>query len=138
VKYTYSMPPEQNKELIQRVYAEGFNKGILAVVDEVFAPNFLDRSTPDQVPGTDGVKEYITTVRRGFPDIYVTIEDTISTENQVVVRTTWHGTHLGYYEDIAPTGKEVTRTMIQIFYVANGKLLEEWSEGDSLRQKIAR
>ncbi len=132
------MPAEQNKELIQRVYAEGFNKGILAVVDEIFAPNFLDRSTPGQVPGIDGVKEYITTVRRGFPDIFVTIEDAISTEDRVVVRTTWRGTHLGEYEGIAPTGEEVTRTMIQIFHVSDGKLLEEWSEGESLRQKIVQ
>jgi predicted ester cyclase len=127
---------EENKALIQRVYAEGFNQGILTVVDEVFSPHFLDRSTPEQIPGTDGVKDYITAVRRGFPDISVTIEDVIATEDQVVVRTTWRGDHLGVYEGIAPTGREVTRTMIQIFRVATGKLHEEWSEGESLRQQL--
>jgi predicted ester cyclase len=127
---------EENKALIQRVYAEGFNQGILTVVDEVFSPHFLDRSTPEQVPGTDGVKDYITAVRRGFPDISVTIEDAIATEDRVVVRTVWRGVHLGEYEGIAPTGREVTRTMIQIFRVATGKLHEEWSEGGSLRQQL--
>jgi predicted ester cyclase len=127
---------KENKSLIQRVYAEGFNQGILSVVDETFSPNFLDRSTPEQTPGTDGVKDYITSVRRGFPDLSVTIEDVIATEDQVVVRTTWHGTHLGEYEGVAPTGREITRTMIQIFRVAAGKLHEEWSEGESLRQQL--
>ena len=92
------MSAEENKALIQRVYAEGFNQGILTVVDEVFSPHFLDRSTPEQVPGTDGVKDYITAVRRGFPDISVTIEDAIATEDRVVVRTVWRGVHLGEYE----------------------------------------
>jgi len=127
---------EENTALIQRVYEEGFNHGILTVVDEVFSPHFLDRSTPEQVPGTVGVKDYISVVRRGFPDISVTIEDVIATEDRIVVRTTWCGIHLGEYEGIAPTGREVTRTMIQIFHVAAGKLHEEWSAGGSLRQQL--
>jgi predicted ester cyclase len=122
--------------LIQRVFAEGFNQGRLTVVDEVFAPYFLDRSTPSQPPGTEGVKEYIRAVRTGFPDIAVTIEDLITTEDKVVVRTTWRGTHLGTYENHAPTGRQVTRTMIQIFRVVASKLYEEWSEGGSLEQQI--
>ena len=53
-------------------------------------------------------------------------------QDKVAVRTTWRGTHLGEYEGIAPTGKQVTRTMIQIFHLRDGKLLEEWVEGESL------
>jgi predicted ester cyclase len=126
------MSTEENKTLIHRVYDEGFNQGNLTVVDEVFHPHFVDRSTPDQPPGIDGVKEYISMVRTGFPDIAITIEDLIATEDKVVVRTTWRGTHLGVYEGIAPTSRQVTRTMIQIFRVVDGKLYEEWSEGESL------
>ena len=130
------MSAEENRTLIQRVFAEGFNQGRLTVVDEVFAPNFLDRSTPSQFPGTEGVKEYIRAVRTGFPDITVTIDDLITTEDKVVVRTTWRGTHLGTYENQAPTGRQVTRTLIQIFRVVDSKLCEEWSEGNSLEQQI--
>ena len=130
------MPAEANKALIRRLFEEGFHSGKLVVVDEVFHPNFVDRSTPEQPPGTEGVKDYISMVRTGFPDISITIEDLVAEEERVVVRTTWRGTHLGEYEGIAPTGKQVTRSMIQIFHVKDGKLLEEWSEGESLRQQI--
>ena len=130
------MSAEANRTLIKHVYTEGFNQGILSVVDELFASHFLDRSTPNQEPGTEGVKAYIRAVRAGFPDIAVTIEDLIATEERVVVRTTWRGTHLGAYENLTPTGKQVTRTMIQIFRVEDGKLCEEWSEGESLGQQI--
>ncbi len=131
-----AMPAEANKALIRRLFEEGFHSGKLIVVDEVFHPNFVDRSTPEQPPGTEGVKDYISMVRTGFPDISITIEDLVAEEERVVVRTTWRGTHLGEYEGIAPTSKQVTRSMIQIFHVKDGKLLEEWSEGESLRQQI--
>ena len=121
---------------MRRLFEEGFHSGKLAVVDEIFHPNFVDRSTPEQPPGTEGVKDYISMVRTGFPDISITIEDLVAEEERVVVRTTWRGTHLGEYEGIAPTSKQVTRSMIQIFHVKDGKLLEEWSEGESLRQQI--
>jgi len=130
------VPTEANKALIRRLFEEGFHSGKLVVVDEIFHPNFVDRSTPEQPPGTEGVKDYISMVRTGFPDISITIEDLVAEEEKVVVRTTWRGTHLGEYEGIAPTGKQVTRSMIQIFHVKDGKLLEEWSEGESLRQQI--
>jgi len=131
-----AVPAEANKALIRRLFEEGFHSGKLIVVDEVFHPNFVDRSTPEQPPGTEGVKDYISMVRTGFPDISITIEDLVAEEEKVVVRTTWRGTHLGEYEGIAPTSKQVTRSMIQIFHVKDGKLLEEWSEGESLRQQI--
>jgi predicted ester cyclase len=130
------VPAEANKALMRRLFEEGFHSGKLAVVDEIFHPNFVDRSTPEQPPGTEGVKDYISMVRTGFPDISITIEDLVAEEERVVVRTTWRGTHLGEYEGIAPTSKQVTRSMIQIFHVKDGKLLEEWSEGESLSQQI--
>jgi predicted ester cyclase len=130
------VPAEANKALMRRLFEEGFHSGKLAVVDEIFHPNFVDRSTPEQLPGTEGVKDYISMVRTGFPDISITIEDLVAEEEKVVVRSTWRGTHLGEYEGIAPTSKQVTRSMIQIFHVKDGKLLEEWSEGESLRQQI--
>lgn len=126
------MPSEANKVLMRRLFEEGFNSGKLAVVDEIFHPDFVDRSTPEQPPGKEGVKDYISMVRTGFPDISITIEDLVAEEDKVVVRTTWRGSHLGEYEGIAPTGKQVTRSMIQIFHVREGRLLEEWSEGESL------
>jgi predicted ester cyclase len=127
---------EENQELIHRLFAEGFNQGNLAVVDSVFDPHFVDRSTPDQNPGIQGVKDYIAMLRIGFPDLNVTIEDLVAIGDKVAVRTTWRGTHQGIYEGIPPTGKHATRTMIQIFRVSAGKLIEEWSEGEGLRQQL--
>ena len=121
-----------HKALMHRLYEEAFNRGDMSVVDELFSPAFRDLSTPDQPPGIEGVKSYITAVRTGFPDIHVTIEDMIAEEDKIAVRTVWHGTHLGTYEGIAPTGEHVTRTMIQLFHIVNGKIAQEWVEETGL------
>ena len=122
----------ENKAIIRLIYEEALNKGNLAIVDEVFASQFVDHSTPEQVPGTGGVKDYFAQVRRGFPDIRVTIDDLIAAEDKVVVRTIWRGTHQGFYEGTEPTSRQVKRTMIQIFRISDGKIQEEWNEGAGL------
>jgi steroid delta-isomerase-like uncharacterized protein len=126
------MSLEENKTLLHRVFDEALNAGNFSLLDQLFAGDFVDNATPEQLPGPRGVRDYFQAVRTGFPDMHVTIDDLLAEDDKVVIRTTWRGTHLGSYEGIAPTGKPVTRTMIQIFRVADNKIQEEWSEGASL------
>jgi predicted ester cyclase len=127
---------EANKALVRRVFDEAFNERKLGALDEVFSPTFVDASTPEQEPGPKGVKGYFTAIHAGFPDMQVAIGDWIAEGDKVVVRTIWRGTHTGEYEGIAPTGKQVTRTMIHIFRVEDGRIQEEWAEGESLEQLL--
>lgn len=123
---------QENKAIIRLLYEAVLNQGKLAVIDEIFAPYFIDHSTPDQGDGPAGVRDYFTQVRAGFPDITVTIEALVAEDHQIAVRTTWRGTHQGNYDGVAPTGRQVTRTMLQIFRIENGKIVEEWNEGKGL------
>jgi steroid delta-isomerase-like uncharacterized protein len=125
------MSTAENKA-IRRVFEEGLNQGRLEVVDELFSPQFVDHSTPDQLAGAEGVKNYFATVRNGFPDMQVSIEDIVAEGDKIVVRTTWRGTHLATYNGVPASGRRVARTMIQIFRIVNGKIEEEWNEGGSL------
>ena len=131
------MSTAENKALMRRVFDEALNAGHLSLLEQLFASDFVDNATPEQLPGPQGVRDYFQAVRVGFPDMRVTIDDLLAEGDKVIVRTTWRGTHLGTYEGIAPTGKTVVRTMIQIFRVANGKIQEEWSEGGSLSELVA-
>lgn len=130
---------EKNKALLHQLYEEALNRGNLALIDRLFAPDFVDHSTPDQPQGPAGVKDYFRAVREGFPDMRVILDDVIAEGDRVVVRTTWSGTHLGSYEGVPATGRRVARTLIQIFRVVDGLVLEEWNEGtgllDALREK---
>jgi steroid delta-isomerase-like uncharacterized protein len=118
--------------MMHRVFEEGLNQGRLEIVDELFSTRFVDHSTPEQVAGANGVKEYFARVCGVFPDMQVSIEDMVAEGEKVVVRTTWRGTYLRTDDAVPALGRRVARTMIQIFRVVNGKIEEEWNEGGSL------
>jgi len=67
-----------------------------------------------------------------FPDLHLTIEDLIAEGNEVVLRWTGTGTQQGAFAGNPPTGKQVTSTGIDIFRIANGKVVEHWSNSDDL------
>ena len=60
------------------------------------------------------------------------LEDMIAEGDFVVVRHTARGTHQDNFMSIPPTGKQVTMTGILIDRVADGKMIEEWSNSDYL------
>jgi len=67
-----------------------------------------------------------------FPDLRVTLEDVIPAGDKVVVRWTDRGTHQGEFLGVAPTGRRVTTTGITIFRFAGGKVVEQWTNWDTL------
>jgi predicted ester cyclase len=74
------------------------------------------------------------TLRRGFPDLHVQVEDLIAEGDKVVSRNTVTGTHQGEYMGLQPTGKSVTYDEIFIFRLANGRITESWGVVDVLSQ----
>jgi predicted ester cyclase len=128
----------ENKALVRRVFEGALLQGKLEIVYEVFSAGFVDHSTPDQPAGPSGVRAYFEGIRHGFPDVRVVIDDIIAEDDRVVVRTSWRGTHLGDYEGMALTGKVAIRTMIQIFRIADGLIVEEWNEGGGLLDSVQR
>jgi steroid delta-isomerase-like uncharacterized protein len=120
----HNLIAEANKALIRLLYEEAFQRGNLDIIARFFSPDFVDHSTPDQPPGSAGVHDYFRAILAAFPDMRVTLEDIIAEGEKVVVRTTWRGTHLGTYDGVAPTGRKATRTLIQIFRVSNGLIVD--------------
>jgi steroid delta-isomerase-like uncharacterized protein len=105
----------------------------MAIADELFAANYLNRSAPaGQTPGPDGVRQRAMSLRAAFPDLHNTIEDIIAEGDKVVVRFSARGTHLGTFLDVPATGKQVTWTGIDVFTASRGKLLEAWGNFDQL------
>lgn len=132
------MSVEENKTLINLLFEEAFNRGNLVLIDKVFSWHFVDHSTPDQPVGPQGVKDYFMSIHTGFPDMHVVVDALIAEGDQVAVRTTWRGTHLGEYEGVAATGEQVMRTLIQIFRIEDDKIVEEWNEGGGLLDSVQR
>ncbi len=82
--------------------------------------------------GRAGLKQFLTRMVAAFPDQQGTIEDIIAEGDRVVTRTIVRGTHTGPLRNIAATGKPVVVAVIDIWRVADGKLVEHWGVVDSL------
>ncbi len=131
------MSTEDNKALVRRVIEEGLNQGNVALVDELFAPNFLYNNPPwPNVRTREDYKQWQTWTRNGFPDFQITIDEMIAEGDKVVVRYTLRGTNTGDLvmpmTRIPATGKQVTVTGIGIFRFAGEKGVEMWLQGDDL------
>ena len=126
------MSTEQNKAIVRRYHDELFNKGNLAVADEVFDPNYLNSAFGKLgLPrGPEGFKQYVSMMRTGFPDFHLTIEDQVSEGDKEVHRVIARGTHKGDFMDIAPTNKQVEVSAIVIDHISGGKVMETWAEVD--------
>lgn len=128
------MSTEQNRNLGAR-WAELWNadKDLDAVVNEIVDENFVSHSAPYGVPtGRAGVKIWASVFRTAFPDIRSTAEDVIVEGDKVVERFSAGGTFKGDFMGIPPTGKSGGTTGINIFRVANGKIVEHWGNSDDL------
>jgi steroid delta-isomerase-like uncharacterized protein len=85
------------------------------------------------VSGVEDLKQFFVMLRSGFPDFQGIIEDLFAAEgDKVVLRFTFRGTHQGEFMGIAPTGKQVIMPGIDIFRIADGKLVELWNQEDML------
>jgi len=122
------MSAEENKAIVRHYHEELFNKGNLAIADEVFDPNYIN-STFDKLGlprGPDGFKQYASMVRTGFPDFHVTIEDQVAEGDKEVHRLIARGTQTGDFMDIAPTNKQIEISAIAIDHISGGKVMETW------------
>lgn len=117
----------ENKRMLLALY-KACNERDLAGIEQVFAENFVDHSTPGQAVGPEGVRAYFTMLYDAIPDLRITIDDLVGEGDRTVVRTSWQGTH-------AASKKAVFRSMIQIFHISQGKIREEWNEGGDLLPK---
>jgi steroid delta-isomerase-like uncharacterized protein len=128
------MTPRQNKALIRRFYEEVWGKGNLAVVGEVFAADYTrhDLRPGNPLPGPEGQKRIAADFRAAFPDLHVTVDLMIAEGDMVVARVTNEGTNTGPWGGVPPTGKRARFSGVNIFRIANGKVVEIWNHRDDL------
>jgi steroid delta-isomerase-like uncharacterized protein len=120
-----SMPAEENKAIVRRYVAEVWGKHNLAVVDELFAPEYTDLvAIHANTTGREGLKRNLIGFLDAFPDARVTVNDLIAEGDRVVWRWTLQGTHLGEFRGIPATGREITWTGMIIWRILEGHIVE--------------
>jgi predicted ester cyclase len=113
------------RDLVRRLHAALLDARNPDVVDSFFAPEFVSHNNPPGFPpGVDGVKRFFSMFRDAFPDVEVEIDEIVAEGDRVAVATTFTGTHEGELMGMAPTGRRVAVTGVDIVRVADGKIAE--------------
>jgi predicted ester cyclase len=123
----------ENKDLVRRFYEE-IDKGNLAAMDELVDENYIDHSPPPFpgiAPGREGLKQSFKLFLEATPG-YHKIQDQIAEGDKVVTRLVAYGTHERDLPGIPRTGNKMEMTATVIHRIANGKLVEKWSDKDVL------
>jgi predicted ester cyclase len=104
------------------------------LLKEIMAHDFRNHTVAPGIPDdVQGVIQYVTMMRAGFPDLTVEIHDQVAENDLVVTRKTIHATHLGEIMGRAATGKKVAINVIDIVRVKNGKYVDHWGRNDMMQ-----
>lgn len=127
------MTAETNKAIVHRYVEEGYNGRNTAVLDELFAADFVNHD-PTQPAARDleGLKQLMLAQHAAFPDVRVTIEDMVAEGDRVAKRFTLRGTNTGDFNGIPATGRQIVIEGLDILRVSDGKIREIWVAYDML------
>lgn len=127
------MSAEENKAVIRRFIA-AFNQHDLETVWENFDPHcrfpVLTRFGID--PTFENYRLFIASFAAALPDIHHTIEELVAEGEKIWVNYTIRGTHEGLLRNVPATHKQISYSLIGMYRVANGKIVEADFQSDEL------
>ena len=131
---------ETNKARLRQMYDELFGQRKLALAEELFAPDFVDREIPPGMPnrGPESARQLVIMFHDAFPDVSFQIEELIAEGDTVAARVTWSGTHRGNWLGIAPTDRAVQQKQMHFMHFRDGQMIDHVAVRDDLglRQQL--
>jgi steroid delta-isomerase-like uncharacterized protein len=124
----------QNEALLHRWFEEVWNQGRAEAIDEMFDCEGIAHGLRDEggneLCGPEGFKPFFMNFRGSFPDLKITIEETLIDGDKVAARCTVRGIHAGEGLGFAATQQPVEFTGMTIVRVRDGKIVEAWNNFD--------
>ncbi|HXD09744.1 MAG TPA: ester cyclase [Anaerolineales bacterium] len=116
------MSLEQSKSFVSNFLDELYNKGNLALADQVIAPPLL----------RGAIKRAVQTLREIFSDFHLTIEELIAEEDKVTARCMMRGTYKRNLFGITIVNRSVEVDYIGIYRLGDNQLKAFWFLRDEL------
>lgn len=120
-------------ELVHRWFEQVWNRGRLEAVDEMLSADAVGHGlgAPGvEVRGPEGFKPIVTQFRGAFPDVEMTVEQTITEGEWIATRWSARATHGGDGLGLRPTGLRITTTGMSMARVRDGQFVEVWGNWD--------
>jgi steroid delta-isomerase-like uncharacterized protein len=87
-------------------------------------------AAPGQPTGREGAKHLLVDLTTTFPDLKVTLEETLQEGNKVVVRSTITGTQRALFMGFLTKNRTMTMQAIDIHEFHDGKIVRTWHTED--------
>jgi steroid delta-isomerase-like uncharacterized protein len=116
-----------------------WNSHVVEQVLSLCAPSYVGRdiSQASSHQGHEGVRDYVGSYLRAFPDLELTADETIVQPDRLALAWTARGTHRGTLMNIPSTGRAVRVRGVSILMVQDGLLsraLYMWDVAGLLRE----
>ena len=116
----------RSRALALRWFDEVWNRQLAATVDELLAPDAVGHMEGVDVVGPGAFNEARSALLVAFPDLRITVEDTVVEGENVVVRWRAAGTHLGEGFGIRATRTAVAFRGMTWQRIIDGRIVEGW------------
>jgi steroid delta-isomerase-like uncharacterized protein len=120
------MSQERCKEVMHLYLTEVVQKGNINLLEDIAADDMVDHTAVAAGLGTGrpGLEQHVRYFRQCIPDLQVTIERIIASQDEVVGVWRVRGTHKEYLFGIPGTGKVIEWTNASIFRLKDGKIID--------------
>ena len=115
------MSAPKNRVIFER-FIDAYNKHNLDLLDDLVSVDYVDPEYP-QMKGLAGLKQMMGMAFIAFPDYHETIEDIISEGDRIWILLRYSGTHKGEFMGLAPTGKQVTSLVVDMYRIKDEKIV---------------
>ncbi len=128
-----AMSAEQNKAVLRKYFEELWNKGNLALINELVAPDMS--LNEDKHVTLERWREALSAWLTALPDFRYHVDLLIGEGDIVAAKTHFTGTHRGVYNfggwgPWPPTGNSIDIKEFIFFRLAGGKIVEMWDSWD--------
>ncbi len=125
------MSTEENKVLVLRWRNEVWsaNKHNLDLIDELYAPDCVVYESGTAHRGREAFKQGLSAYFAAF-DIDSKTEFLLAEGDLVASHDVMRFKHIAPFQGIPPTGKEATIMTNDIYRIVDGKIVEQWVEGN--------
>ena len=126
------MLTDSNKALILQFYKAFDDRKMeqaLALLSPDFVAHLAGISNPLDAVGFEqfGMSFYL-----AFSEGTHIFDEVIVSGDKVVTCGTFKATHLGDFQGLPATGKQISLSIMHIDRIENGKIIEHWGQGDAL------
>ena len=121
-----------NKRIVQEFLDETYNEGNLKNTGRFVTPDFIYHARGEDIEGIDAYNEWVSSDRSIFPDIKITIVDSIAEPGKVASAFIVEGTQEKEFRGITATHKKFETVGMNIFHFQDNKIKEGWVVVDGL------